>query len=255
MSSKGITVVYATRGGMGDVGKFAALHALAHGNNVRVVALSSGKEEGSDLGCDVDVTDADLRDDVKRRLEAAQHEFSHVDVDDPDEARTALEGALENTGAVVACVGNRQISMSRWGGAAMEILVGAMGTKGVKRLVLLSSFGLTDDNVSGYWIVRVMWAAMLRTILGTARRDLLQLEAAATSSDLDYLIVRPVGLDPRAPPKGTWTIIRSNDRGSIPGLSISKSDVGTFMLQEAQNPTLHNETLLIVPSMSAESSS
>ncbi|KAJ8602866.1 hypothetical protein CTAYLR_010624 [Chrysophaeum taylorii] len=234
---------------MGDAGKFALLHALSGEAPVRMVALSSGREEGQDMGFDVDVTNTSLRADVKLRLEAVRQDILHVDVDDPDAARIALERVLaDDVGAVVACLGNRQPSMARWCGPATEALVGAMTATGVSRLVLLSSFGLPGEKIRGFFAIRLLWKTMLRTILRGVRRDLVRLEAAVTSSDIDYLLVRPVGLTPESPPKGTWTIIRSANEKPLAGISISKSDVGAFMLQEAQNPTLHRETVVIGPS-------
>ncbi|KAJ1475630.1 hypothetical protein T484DRAFT_1827599 [Baffinella frigidus] len=130
-----IAVLYATKGGLGDVGKYAAVHALRR-KGVTVVGLSQEAAEGTDLGIEVDVLDKEAKDKFKedfaravlRSLKLAYK--SIVDVLDKEakekfkedfkglglvekvdigseQAQAKLEAAIAGCSAVVACLGNR----------------------------------------------------------------------------------------------------------------------------------------------------
>ena len=112
-----------------------------------------------------------------------------------------------------------------------------MQQKGVKRLVQLSSMGIGDDKVQ-YGFIKGLWWTLLRTLLRSAHHDLITAEKIVTDADpsLDYLLVRPMGLTPSEPPRGSWGVLHK-ERGYLPA-SVAKSDVALFMLEQATNPTL-----------------
>ena len=80
-------------------------------------------------------------------------------------------------------------------------------------------------------LFRIGWAGLLSwiafvTLLRTVKRDLNDAEAAATASDLDYVIVRPAGLR-NSPATGAWRT--ADARGKV-GSAIAREDVARFMV-------------------------
>lgn len=233
---KKLAVVYATKGGMGDVGKFAAaLAATDTSVEARIVSLSRDSVEGSDNGLtDVDVTDASLRD----KLAADLHDvpITHADVDDAAATAQALEAAFDGADAVVACVGSRQPTFGRWVARGSELVTAAMAKRGVRRLVILSSMGIGDDFMPNRGI-RMLWGVMLATMFRGTRNDLINMETVVTGCDVDYLLVRPVGLTPAEPPKDVWKVLTEKGDHEV-DINVAKKDVARFMVKEALNPTL-----------------
>mmetsp|Transcript_27328 Transcript_27328/g.48691 ORF Transcript_27328/g.48691 Transcript_27328/m.48691 type:complete len:124 (-) Transcript_27328:969-1340(-) len=109
-----------------------------------------------------------------------------------------------------------------------------MKTTGVPRLVNLSSMGIGDDYLptSGW---KIFWAVFLRTVIPSARRDLYEMEAEVTGSELDWLQVRAMGVTPEEPPRGSWTVLETHGQGGLE-MATSKEDVAAFLLQEAVLP-------------------
>lgn len=119
----------------------------------------------------------------------------------------------------------------------------AMQANGVQRLVLLSSFGINDDFLP-FGVINVLWGAMLNTTLRQPKKDLYAMEACVTATELDYVLVRSMGLTPEEPPAGKWKTLTGKGQGTL-GLSISKSDVAQFMLNEVLQPSLHRQPVTI----------
>eukprot|EP00591_Stephanopyxis_turris_P010674 CAMPEP_0195529760 /NCGR_PEP_ID=MMETSP0794_2-20130614/32400_1 /TAXON_ID=515487 /ORGANISM="Stephanopyxis turris, Strain CCMP 815" /LENGTH=273 /DNA_ID=CAMNT_0040661115 /DNA_START=61 /DNA_END=882 /DNA_ORIENTATION=- len=257
IARRSIVVVYGTRGGMSDVGKFAAFHALqlqssvqSSGQNntsVRVVAMSFGTEDGEDKGFAPEVTDLSSQQTVEEclRREDESHGITKVDVGNFEASVQQLEEAFKGADAVIACVGNRQPSMPRWVSPATQQIKAAVAKTGVQRLVQLSSMGIGDDKVKPS-VIKVLWWTMLRTMLRSAHADLEEAERIVRTDPVcDYLLVRPMGLTPSEPPKHSWSVLHT-DRGSL-GTSIAKSDVAEFMLQEALTPTFSRTEVTVGP--------
>ena len=133
--------------------------------------------------------------------------------------------------------------MSRWLGLGTHKICAAMKNKHVKRLVILSSMGMGDDFMP-FKGIRVLWAAMLRTCLRSAWKDLQALEQYVEESDLDYVLVRTVGIDPGTKKCGQWKLLHSREDGALE-IVISKSDVALFMMKEALTPSLHRSAVTI----------
>ena len=238
-----VAVLYATKGGMGDVGKFAATIALEAPEryDLRAIALSLEASEGDDIGADVDVSDEHTQLYMKRVLECA--DIVKIDIGS-ESAEQLLSEALSGVEAVISCLGNRQPSMARWCSFGTEKLIRAMYAQNVHRLVCLSSFGIGDDFMRRCTPITCLWACLLRTCLSSARRDLMALESVVNESSLDFVLVRSVGLTPSEPPCRSWHILRSPRDGDLK-ISIAKADVAAFMLQEAVQPSIHKDAVTI----------
>lgn len=234
--TKKLAVVYATKGGMGDVGKFAAAIAkLDLSVEGSLVSLSRDEAEGAGHGIsEVDVTDTTLCE--KLASDLCDATITHADVDDESATAAVLDVAFEGADAVVACVGSRQSSFGRWVAHGARQIVAAMERKDVKRLVILSSMGIGTDFIP-FTIIRVLWGGMLATVLRQARNDLTEMEKVVKASKLDYLLVRPVGLTPEEPPKTVWKVLTDSKDNNI-RFSVAKADCARYMVKEALEPTL-----------------
>jgi len=250
MKTKTIAILYATKGGMGDVGKFAMTLAgldldPSLSCNILPIALSvEGSSEGADKGLEVDVEDLTLKEQTKRRLRAIEGDILKIDVS-KDSAEVEIGDALEGAGvdAVISCLGNRELSMERWCSLGTRKVVGAMKTKNIQRLVSLSSMGIGKDFLKTTPLT-ILWKVMLGTVLRSARKDMYALESEVRESDLDFALVRPVGLAPSEPPRGSCNQLLSRDDGTLQFM-LSKSDAAGFLLREALAPTLHGREVTI----------
>ncbi len=245
MTMKKVAVVYATKGGMGDAGKFAAaLAAPDEKIDPRIVSLSRDSVEGGTHGIaddEVDVKDDALRAQLRRDL--AEVTIAHADVDDTTATARVLDSAFDGADAVVACVGSRQPSFGRWVSQGAELILAAMKKQEVKRLVILSSMGIGEDWIP-FGVVKVIWSTMLNTVSREVRRDLNRMEELVRASDLDYLFVRPVGLTPEEPPKPKEQWVVAREKVNV-NFSIAKKDVARFMVEEAVNPTYSRSAVLL----------
>ena len=250
MATKTVAVLYATKGGMGDVGKFAMTLARLEASlscNVRPIALSiEDSSEGTDKGLEVDVEDPTLKTNTENLLATMYEDIVKIDVA-KDSAEKEIGDALEGVDAVISCLGNRQPSMERWCALGTRKVVSAMKAKNIQRLVSLSSMGIGKDYMNTTFIT-VLWSVMLKTIIRSARKDLDALETAVRESGLDFVLVRPVGLTPQQMPQGSCDrLLAKPPKGSKTNLrfALAKSDAAAFMLGEALAPTLHSRDVTI----------
>lgn len=246
MKTKTVAILYATKGGMGDVGKFALALARLEpplSCNIRPVALSiEGSSEGTDKGLDVDVEDQKEKEKIEKLLGTMEDDIIKIDVA-KESAEAEIGDALDGVDAVISCLGNRQPQMKRWCSMGTRKVVGAMKTKNIQRLVSLSSMGIGKDFLKTTPLT-ILWKVMLGTVLRSARKDMYALESEVRESDLDFALVRPVGLAPSEPPRGSCNQLLSRDDGTLQFM-LSKSDAAGFLLREALAPTLHGREVTI----------
>lgn len=218
---------------------------------VKAVAMAKTKVEGADFD-DIDVDIKDIADKARIVATFKGLEYVRLDVDDPS-TPSKLEEVLGSADAVISCIGNRQPSMARWIAQGNSIMLRALSAKGIKpRFLALSSFGIGNNPLPGS-MIRTLWSVMMATVLRSAKKDLEAMESSVQASGLDYLIVRPLGVDPEAKPKGNWHLIpnaaeaKLHNKSSADFFSISKEDVALFMIKEALEPTMHREGIMIGP--------
>lgn len=246
-----VAVLYATKGGMGDVGKFAialAQEQLEPACNVRAIALSvegeSSSEGTADIGIDnVDVEDPELKAKIETLLASMKTDILTIVVSN-ESAEEQIGDALEGVDAVITCLGNRQPSMERWCSLGTRKVISAMRGNNIRRLVSLSSMGIGDDFLKTTSIT-FLWSLMLSTLLRSARNDLYALETDVRESGLDFVLVRPMGLTPSEPPQGSCDRLLSREDGGTLEFMLAKSDAAAFMLKEALDPTIHSREVTI----------
>mmetsp|Transcript_16295 Transcript_16295/g.19313 ORF Transcript_16295/g.19313 Transcript_16295/m.19313 type:complete len:260 (+) Transcript_16295:511-1290(+) len=236
---------------MGDVGKFVMTLARLEPSlscNIIPIALSvENSSEGTDKGLEVDVEDPTLKTNTEDVLVTMSDTINKIDVAN-DSAEKEIGDAIEGADAVISCLGNRQPSMERWCALGTRKVVSGMHTKNIRRLVCLSSMGIGKDFMKTTPLT-VLWAVMLKTCLRSARKDLYGLEKVVRESDnLDFVLVRPVGLTPQQPPQGSCDhLVSKPAKGTNSGLQfmLAKSDAAAFMLGEALAPTIHSREVTI----------
>jgi uncharacterized protein YbjT (DUF2867 family) len=66
-------------------------------------------------------------------------------------------------------------------------------------------------------------------------------EAVLKASDLDYVLVQPVGLTD-APATGDWV---ASGKGETRKMRISRKDVAAFIAEEVASPLYHRQTVAL----------
>jgi len=142
----------------------------------------------------------------------------------PDSEQT-LAGALRGRDAVISSLGVR--SAFRAQGLiekSMRVLLPAMQREGVRRLVVVSAFGVGDSRRDAPWVPRIMY----RLLLGDIFADKLAGEGVVRASGLDWTFLYPTQLTD-APRTGRY---RAAERLALRGMPrISRADVADFALR------------------------
>jgi putative NADH-flavin reductase len=142
------------------------------------------------------------------------------------EDAAAVAEAVRGQGAVLSTLGRRKSLKSQDLIAnSMRCIVPAMERHGVRRLILMSAFGVGDSRRDAPLLPRIMYRLMLRDIFA----DKLAGERLVRASRLEWTTVYPVLLTD-GPRTGDY---RVGERLELSGLpKISRADVAEFMLKE-----------------------
>lgn len=122
---------------------------------------------------------------------------------------------------------------------ATRVLIDAMTTQGVKRLICVTGFGAGDSRASIPWLQRLPFEA----IFGRAYADKSQQERLISQSALDWTIARP-GVLTNGPRTGRYKILAeaSQWRNGI----ISRADVADFLVSQIEDRTyVHKAPVLV----------
>ncbi|WP_062013468.1 NAD(P)-dependent oxidoreductase [Aureimonas sp. AU4] len=202
-------------GATGGTGRRIVAQALARGHEV--AALVRSPEKGAGLaGARIVVGDA------------------------RDEA--ALARALEGQDAVISALGTpaspfREV---RFLSEATRVLVKAMATAGVPRLVAITGIGAGDSRGHGGPLFdRVIFPLLLRHVYADKNRQ----EAIVRASGLDWVLVRPTILNNK-PAQGAVRAL--DDLSGFHGGSISRDDVARFVLDQVEADTWLGRTPLVM---------
>lgn len=178
--------------------------------------------------------------------------------DKNDDSSSSLTRHFAHATAVISCCGNRQPGLSEpelkqgWvAHEANQLVLRAMMQHKIRRVVCMSSVGVNEDwppmesFALGKWILSALFV-----IPGLARRAYQDLTATenlykeSAADEVDYLLVRPVGLGDDHVPTGTWQLQKKKGVDQI-GLDMAKMDCARFMVQEALQPALHRQAVVI----------
>jgi putative NADH-flavin reductase len=121
---------------------------------------------------------------------------------------------------------------------SMPKIVAAMESQGVSRLVFTSAFGVGSTWIDVPPFARIMMRLLLRDVYADKAAG----EEVLRRSQLDWTLVYPVGLT-HGRKTGRY---RVGERLSLHGLpSISRADLGAFLLAEIDDPTYIRKGVLI----------
>ncbi|KAL7569329.1 hypothetical protein ACA910_016871 [Epithemia clementina (nom. ined.)] len=237
-------VILYGKGGLSDVGRHAMQVALEEGSAVESIKVLS---RYPDL----------LREDNWNCSCPNPHSYPtdpKVEVVKIDSWKTdRIDQYLADATAIISCLGNRQPELSKaWESEeGNKALLQAL-PKGKKcRVVIMTSVGVEEDWPPMEFIgfVKIILSIMfiLPCISRGAYRDLTQMERAYRATapeDVDFLLVRPVGLGEDVKPVGKWWLQKEKYKDAVGG-NMAKLDCARFMVQEALNPTKHREAVVI----------
>lgn len=234
-------VILYSKGGLGDVGRHAVQAALERPNDIQEIKVLSEhtetlEEDNWNCGCS---TPHSFTDEERKRVAIIK-----IDSWEDESLLEHFEGA----GAVISCLGNRQMTLGdRVGGEGSRMVVKAMNHHKVSRAVVMSSAGVGDDwpPVEFHWSGKVLKFIFL----SCGKKDYKDLteaeEAFQSSKDVDYLIVRPLGLGEDAVPQKKWLVQKEKYKDKSLDINLAKLDCAHFMLEEALTPTRHKTAIVV----------
>lgn len=237
-------VILYSKGGLGDVGRHAVRAALERPTEIEhITVLSQHSESLNDdnWNCGCDSSLHKFTDDEKQRLSIV-----HVD----SWSDTTLASHFEGAGAVISCLGNRQMTLGdRVGGEGSAVVVKAMNLHKIRRAIVISSIGVGDDwpPLEFSWAGKIM-ACIFLTCGRSDYKDLTLVESTfQDSQNIDYLFIRPAGLAEDVVPQGHWYVQKEKHKDTSMSILLAKLDCARFMVEEAINPT-RSKTAVVVGS-------
>src|SRR5688500_6608644 len=135
----------------------------------------------------------------------------------------AVAAAIAGCDAVITTLGTRPWKHSKVCSAGTADVIAGMQQHGVRRLVVVSSFGVGDSRAQ----MPLAWR-LRSVVIGRELADKDVMERAVAASGLDWIVARPVILTGgRA--TGRW---RAADDGSIRRGFVRRADVAAFALAQ-----------------------
>jgi uncharacterized protein YbjT (DUF2867 family) len=121
----------------------------------------------------------------------------------------------------------------------MQNVINIAGTIGLKKLILCSAWGVHETK---YHVPLWFRWFINNSNIGKAYRDHERQEERLRASDINYVIVRPVGLTNLKTPGKVRVTTNNNPR---PRLLISRSDVAKFLVNQIYDQTFLQQTVTI----------
>jgi putative NADH-flavin reductase len=150
----------------------------------------------------------------------------------------ALAEAMRGHDVVISALGRGySFKSEQLMGRAVPVLIGAMKSAGVRRLVFTSAMGVGDSFAGAPILAKVFFSTLLRGIYADKAIG----DRIIAGSDLDWTIVRPSRMTD-GPMTGNYL---SGERLTVGSGTISRADVAHFLLQAAGDPRTVGKTLLI----------
>ena len=170
-----------------------------------------------------------------RRPEALEITNDKLDVVRGDALDTiAVSEVVRAMDVVISSLGSRPWRSDDVCSKGTAVLLGAMRTQHVSRLIAISSFGVTATLPYADFMTRMARSTVLSRVLSDKDR----MEALILGSTIEHVIVRPVGLT-NGPATGN---ARVADDGSIHGGFVSRADVAAFCVEEITKREWTNKT-------------
>lgn len=156
-----------------------------------------------------------------------------------------LTRAMVDHDAVVSMLGNGSGKTDKTLiNDSTRALIAAAQESGVKRLVVMSAFGVGDSLPKASWLGKLVY----KCVLGEVFADKARGEAQLRDSGLDWTIVYPVTLnDKEATGKVMATSLEQTPK--VTGMpKVTRADSAAFLLKAATNGTYVRKTVVLRPS-------
>jgi hypothetical protein len=235
-NNKILCILYSS-GGTADVGRHAVQAALNAGLSKNIRVLSSDPQ--------TTLSESNWNCACRHNVDLSQLDIRKVNVETED-----LIPHLDNVGAVISGLGNRQ---PFHGDCVAEKgtrnVIKAMKHHNISRLVSITSSGCNEDwpPMEFHWAGRILkW--IFWTVSRREYRDLCRAEDEIRSNGefLDYLIIRPVGLGEDRPPVNEWIVQKEKYTDKRLAPDMSKLDCARFAVKEAiLEPTYHKTAVVV----------
>jgi putative NADH-flavin reductase len=186
---------------------------------------------------------------IRQALEAGHSVLALVrDRTKVTEAIEVIQGDATDSSAVASSVHGRDAILSALGTSksfkggimtrAMTVLLPAMQQAGVKRLILVSAFGVGESFNDASAIQKFFFRTVLRSIYA----DKATADAMIEASPLEWTIVRPVALT-NGPRTGNFRVGEHLQLAGFP--RVSRADVADFMIRELKEQAWVRKTVVI----------
>jgi len=193
-------------GATGGTGRLIVEQALRQGHEVLAFVRDPGK---------FTITDARLR----------------VVQGDAAEDTSRVTEAVRGQDVVISALGRRNsFKSANLISRSMRAIVPAMERQGVRRLIVVSAFGVGESYHYAPLIPRIMFRLLLSDIFADKKAG----EDYVRQSGLDWTLVYPVLLT-NGPRTGKYRVGERLDLHGVP--KISRSDVADFILTQLQDAT------------------
>jgi uncharacterized protein YbjT (DUF2867 family) len=160
--------------------------------------------------------------DVKHAIPG--HEAIVISLGNPQLPLAVSLGARRTTPADICEMGTRNI-------------VAALGPGSAVRVLAVTAFGIGDTRAKMSMTFKIMVQLFMQQLMADKERQ----EAVLKASDLDYVLVQPVGLTD-APATGDWV---ASAKGETRKMRVSRRDVAAFIADEIANPLYHRQTVAL----------
>ena len=168
-----------------------------------------------------------------------QHERLRVVAGDTTRDSTAVAEAVRGQDAVVSSLGRRKSFRSdHLMVRSMEAIVPAMEGAGVRRLILVSAFGVGDSRRDAPLLPRIVHSIFLRDIFEDKRVA----EERVRHSNLEWTVLYPTLLT-NGPLTGKCRIGRRLKLSGMP--KVSRADVAHVALEEIERPGLLHKVVVV----------
>jgi uncharacterized protein YbjT (DUF2867 family) len=159
----------------------------------------------------------------------------------------ALAVALPQHDAVISTLGvprgPRTLRNNTLIARSTRALVGAADRTGVRRVVMLSAFGVGDSYQKASLFARFLY----RTVVADIFRDKQEGESTLRASDLDWTLAYPVTLNNK-PGAGSYLAIPLEATADVPGLPVlPRADLADFLIRAAGDDTYVRQVVVLTP--------
>jgi len=208
-------------GGTGRTGKWVLSAALENGHEVHCLSRNTARFE--------------------------QREGLTIFEGDVQSAKD-LERAMQGCEAIISCLNVSRTSDFPWAplrspadlmSSVMEKMIPLAGKMNIKRLVMCSAWGVHETRAHIPWWFRL---TIDMSKIGVAYKDHERQEELIAASNLDWTLVRPVGLTPFTSEE---SVRESFDNQPKPSILIARKTLGRFMVECLEREDLVGKRVVV----------